>query len=280
MSSPARSFKHLAKSAFWSAVPLGVRKRAALGISRSSVLSQAHRLRLSMLAVGDLAERDNPAFHKFLWSHHLAYAIYYAAEERFRGPLESSRLQLFADLERHLRELGVEPGEVDSILDVGSSIGNNLRFLEEHVFRSASALHGIDIDRPAVADGSRYLASAGSRIELKAGDMEDLDAILGDRRYDVVFCAGVLLYLDQERAASVVRSMLQRTNVLCAFASPAHFEFDNGRLEASETRAWDMSHFHNVDAMVAAAGGQVVARRWEPGTLDGRQTIYFVFARL
>jgi len=280
MSTARRNLKHLAKNAFWSAVPLAVRKRAALGISRAGVLSHANRLRLSMLAVGDLAERDNSAFHKFLWSHHLAYAIYYAADERFRGPIETSRVELFADLERHLRELRVEPSDVESILDVGSSIGNNLRYLEEHVFRSASVLHGIDIDHPAVADGSRYLASIGSRIELKAGDMEDLDGILlGDRRYDVVFCAGVLLYLDEQRAASVVRSMLQRANVLCAFATPAHAAFDNRLLEGSETRAWDMSHVHNVDAMVAAAGGHVVARRWEPGTLDGRQTIYFVFAR-
>lgn len=279
MSTSRRNLKHLAKSAFWSAVPLTVRKRAAIGISRTGVLSHGHRLRLSMLAVGDLAESDNGAFHKFLWSHHLAYALYYAADERFRSPIESSRAELFSDLVAHLRGLGVEPSSIKSVLDVGCSVGNNLRYLEENVFRSATALHGIDIDRGAVDDGSRYLASVGSHIELKAGDMEDLDGILGRRRYDVVFCAGVLLYLDQEHAAAVVRSMLERANVLCAFAALAHSESDNGLLEASEQRGWDMSHVHNVDAMVAAAGGHVVARRWESGTLDGRQTIYFVFAR-
>jgi 2-polyprenyl-3-methyl-5-hydroxy-6-metoxy-1,4-benzoquinol methylase len=279
MRAPRRSLKRFAKSAFWSAVPLGVRKRAAIGISRAGVLSHGHRLRLSMLAVGDLAERDNGAFHKFLWSHHLAYALYYGADERFRSPIETSRVELFSDLERHLRGLRVAPHDVDSILDVGCSVGNNLRYLEEHVFPSATAVHGIDIDHGAVADGSRYLASIGSRIELKAGDMEDLNGILGVRPYDVVFCAGVLLYLDEERAASVVRSMLQRANILCAFAAVAHAPFDNRLLGASETRAWDMSHVHNVDTMVAAAGGHVVARRWESGTLDGRQTIYFVFAR-
>ena len=280
MTTRRRNLKHLAKSAFWSAVPLTVRKRAAIGISRARVLSHGHRLRLSMLAVGDLAERDNGAFHKFLWSHHLAYALYYAAEERFRGPIETSRAKLFSDLEDHLHEQGVESSGVDSVLDVGCSVGNNLRYLEEGSFQSASVLHGIDIDHGAVADGSRYLASVGSRIKLMAGDMEDLDGIVGDRRYDVVFCAGVLLYLDEERAASVVRSMLQRANVMCAFAALANAGFDNRLLEASEQRAWDMSHVHNVDAMVAAAGGRVVARRWESGTLDGRQTIYFVFARL
>jgi len=269
----------MAKSAFWSAVPLSVRKRAAIGISRAAVLSHPHRLRLSMLAVGDLAERDNSAFHKFLWSQHLAYALYYSADERFKSPIEASRAELFADLERHLRELGVEPSRVDSVLDVGCSVGNNLRYLEERVFRSASVMHGIDIDQGAVADGSRYLASLGSRVKLTAGDMEDLDVILGDRRYDVVFCAGVLLYLDEKRAAAVVRSMLRRSTLLCAFAALAHSAFDNRLIDASEQRAWDMSHVHNVDAMVADAGGRLVARRWEPGTLDGRQTIYFVFAR-
>lgn len=279
MRAPRRNLKGFAKSAFWSAVPLAVRKRAAIGISRAGVLSHGHRLRLSMLAVGDLAERDNGAFHKFLWSHHLAYALYYGADERFRSPIESSRVELFADLERHLQGLRVQPRDVDSILDVGCSVGNNLRYLEERVFPSAKAMHGIDIDHGAVADGSRYLASIDSRIELKAGDMEDLDGILGVRPYDVVFCAGVLLYLDERRAASVVRSMLHRTTMLCAFAALAHAPFDNRLMRASETRPWDMSHVHNVDAMVAAAGGRVVARRWEPGTLDGRQTIYFVFAR-
>jgi cyclopropane fatty-acyl-phospholipid synthase-like methyltransferase len=279
MSSQSRNLKHLAKGAFWSAVPLTLRKRAAIGISRTSLLSHGHRLRLSMLAVGDLAERDNGAFHKFLWSHHLAYALYYAAEERFRSPIETSRIELFSELEASLRGLGVEPGGVDSVLDVGCSVGNNLRYLEEGVFRSASVLHGIDIDHGAVADGSRYLASVGSRIELKAGDMEDLESVIGDRSYDVVFCAGVLLYLNEKRAASVVKSMLERATVMCAFAALANAEFDNRLLEASEHRAWDMSHVHDVDAMVAAAGGRVVARRWEPGTLDGRQTIYFVFAR-
>lgn len=279
MSAGRPNLKHFAKTAFWSAVPLAVRKRAAIGISRAGVLSHGHRLRLSMLAVGDLAERDNGAFHKFLWSHHLAYALYYGAAERFRTPIEASRVELFADLERHLRGLHVEPHDVDSVLDVGCSVGNNLRYLEERVFPSATVLHGIDIDHGAVADGSRYLASIGSRIDLKAGDMEDLDAVLGARTYDVVFCAGVLLYLDEQRAAAVVRSMLHRSKVVCAFAALAHAPFDNRLLGTSETRAWDKSHVHNVDAMVAAAGGHVVARRWDQGTLDGRQTIYFVFAR-
>lgn len=279
MSSRRPNLKHFAKNAFWSAVPLAVRKRAAIRISRAGVLSHSHRLRLSMLAVGDLAERDNSAFHKFLWSHHLAYAIYYAADERFRSPIEASRLEMFADLERHLQDLSVESSNVDRVLDVGSSIGSNLRYLEENVFPSASVLHGIDIDHGAVEDGKRYLASTGSRIELEAGDVEDLDVVLGERHYDVVLCAGVLLYLDEKRAAVAVSSMLQRSNVLCAIAALAHPAFDNRLLKASEKRAWDMSHVHNVDAMVTAAGGHVVARRWEPRPLDGRQTIYFVFAR-
>lgn len=231
-----------------------------------------------MLAVGDLALRDNRAFHKFLWSNHLAYAIYYSADERFRAPIEESRLELFSDLESCLRQLGWAPENVESVLDVGCSVGNNLRHLEKHLFTSATTLHGIDIDENAVANGMRLLASQGSRIQLEVGDLEGLDRVLGDRLYDVVLCAGVLLYLDQAPATEAVRAMLRRTRKLCAFAAVAHAEVDNIELRHSLTRSWDSSHIHNVDAMVEAAGGRVVGRRWERGTLDGRQTIYFVFA--
>lgn len=270
MSIAPEGLKHLAKSAFWSAIPLPVRKRAAIGISRSDLISHERRLRLSMLAVGDLAVRDNRAFHRFLWSNHLAYAIYYAAEERFQAPIEASRLQLFADLASH-----IDPGSVDSVLDVGCSVGNNLRHLEQGMFGNAADLHGIDIDASAIDAGMRVLLAQGSRIRLEVGDLESL----GDRAYDVMLCAGVLLYLDENRAAAAVQAMLSRTRQICAIAALAHADFDNRELRHSVLRAWDSSHIHNVDAMVAAAGGEVVGRRWEPGTLDGRQTIYFVFAR-
>ncbi len=283
MSVGTASLKRLAKAAvktaLWSAVPLGVRKQAAIGISRSPSLNEARRLRLSMLAVGDLAERDNREFHRFLWSNHLAYAVYYS-DARFRSRIEASRLQLFTALLDQLTMSGVGPSAVSSVLDVGCSVGSNLRYLEEHVFPAATILHGVDIDGQAVVEGMRFLTQAGSRVELKTGDMEDLDTVLGSgARYDVVFCAGVLLYLEEDRAAAVVASMLRRSRMLCAFAALAHPLQDNQLMAASERRPWDSSHIHNVDLMVAAAGGQVVARRWEPGTLDGRQTIYFVFAR-
>lgn len=279
MSDRSLGLKHLAKNAFWGAVPLSVRKKAAIQISRSPLISHDRRLRLSMLAVGDLARRDNGAFHKFLWSHHLAYAQYYAAGDRFTNPIEASRIAFFEDLESHLRGLGIEPAAIDSVLDVGCSVGNNLRHLEQKVFPSARTLCGVDIDAGAVADGMGYLRSEGSRIRLVVGDMEDLDAALGADLYDVVFCSGVLLYLEESRAAAVVAAMLRRARVLCGFASLANPGRDNRELERSAGRAWDASHVHNVDAMVAAAGGRVVARRWEQGTLeDGRQTIYFVFA--
>lgn len=278
VSAANETLKHLAKVAFWSAVPLPVRKRAAVGISRAGLIGHQHRLRLSMLAVGDLAVRDNREFHKFLWSNHLAYAIYYAAEERFRTPIEESRLELFADLLRHLEACGCDPDEIDSVLDVGCSVGANLRHLEQHVFPSARNLDGIDIDSHAVQNGRRVLEAAGSSIRLMVGELEQLDPVLADRTFDVVLCAGVLLYLDQARAAEAVAAMLRRTRKVCAFAAVAHPDLDNRELSHSVMRAWDSSHIHNVDAMVDAAGGRVVGRRWERGTIDGRQSIYFVFA--
>jgi hypothetical protein len=108
--------------------------------------------------------------------------------------------------------------------------------------------------------------------------MEDLaDVIKGDR-YDIVLCAGVLMYLDEAKATKLVRVMLEHTGLMAAFAGLADPNVDNAELQASSVRKEDLTFIHNIDAMVAAAGGRVIQRRWDgPRMVDGN-TIYFVFA--
>ncbi|MFL5541329.1 MAG: hypothetical protein ACJ8J0_20240, partial [Longimicrobiaceae bacterium] len=118
----------------------------------------------------------------------------------------------------------------------------------------------------------------GSKARLATADAAGLAGVFGGRRYDLVLCAGVLMYLRQEDAAEAVRAMLARCDGIVALAGLAHPELDNAGMRRSARRERDAAWVHDLDAMVAAAGGQVAARRWE-GTrqVDGN-TLYFVFA--
>ena len=85
------------------------------------------------------------------------------------------------------------------------------------------------------------------------------------------------MYLDEQAAASVVKSMLSHSKVLVAIACLAHPTIDNSKLERSEPRKLDGALMHNIDAMVQKVGGTIVHRRWEGArTFDG-QRIYFIF---
>jgi hypothetical protein len=74
--------------------------------------------------------------------------------------------------------------------------------------------------------------------------------------------------------------MLNHCSGLLIIYSIAHPTIDNSKLEHSETRSSDGVFYHNIDAMVKAAGGKIVYRRWDGSNLcpDG-QTVYFVFSR-
>jgi SAM-dependent methyltransferase len=229
--------------------------------------------------VRDLAECDPDAYHRFLWSHHLGYAESYEPRKRF-GPanLRPERRLLFEMLRRFLREIGVAQAGIGSVLEVGCSLGHLLRFVETDVFRAASVLEGLDIDEYAVRSGNRWLEDQGSRVRLMVADMADMDAVLErDQVYDVVLCAGVLMYLRQEQAARVVESMLRRARTVLVLSGLAHPERDNKELARSQARARDGTFVHNLDAMVSAAGGTVLWRRWDAGAPPGWNTPYFVF---
>ncbi len=95
----------------------------------------------------------------------------------------------------------------------------------------------------------------------------------------MILCAGTLLYLPEDDARGLVRSILHHTGVVAAFAGLAHPDRDNAVLTSSAKRDRDATFIHDIDGMVRDAGGRVVWRRWEgPRIVDGN-TIYFVFAR-
>lgn len=274
-STPGRFYG--AKKLLRSALPLNLRIGLARLIGRQSWLGPRSWWVQELLR--DFAEADPNGYHRFLWAHHLAYAETYEVGMRFGAHnLHASRRLLFEDLEECLRSMDVEPGSVRSVFEVGASLGYNLRFMEENVFPNAETLEGCDIDSYAVERGAVHLAEAGSRIRLSVADMSDLDAVLGDRSYDVILCAGVLMYLRESEAERVVDSILRHTARLAAFAGLAEPAQDNRALPASRIRERDGSFIHDIDGMVARCGGRVVQRRWEGERQLEGNTIYFVFA--
>jgi SAM-dependent methyltransferase len=259
------------------ALPLAVRKRLAVWIGGQTWLPPRDWWSLEILR--DLAERDADEYHRFLWRHHLAYAQTYEISERFGAEnVHPTRRLFFADLTAQLAAGGADPGtQVASVLEVGCSMGYLLRFLETSVFGSADVLHGVDIDRYAIDQGTAYLREQGSKVQLRAGDIVDLDRILDGRTFDVVLCLGVLMYLTEDAATAVVEAMLRAATGLVAISGVAHPSMDNAQLERSEPRAWDSSWIHNIDAMVRKAGGNVRYRRWDGARVVDGNTIYFVF---
>ena len=258
-------------------MPIALRKRVALVIQRQPWISAPRRRWWSVELVRDLAENDLDAFHRFLWANHLGYADTYEVAQRF-GPdnMRESRRMFFADLRAHL---GEQAARIRSVLEVGCSLGYQLRHLETEVFPSATELEGIDIDEHAIAAGAAYLRAVGSKVSVKTADIDDVEGIAGRKRYDLVICTGVLMYLNEERAARAVVHLLRRTKGMLALAGLAHPTTDNGRLDRSEMRDRDMTFIHNLDRMITEAGGRIVWRQWEGSRIVDGNTIYFLFAR-
>jgi 2-polyprenyl-3-methyl-5-hydroxy-6-metoxy-1,4-benzoquinol methylase len=258
-------------------IPLPARKALAIGLGRRSRLPQREWWTTELLR--DYAERDVDGYHRFLWSNHLAYASTYEVAQRFGDDrLHPSRRYLLEMLPEAMAACGLPTAEaVGSVLDVGCSMGYLLHHLERHVFPAAAVLDGIDVDRYATETGAEHLRSRGSRISLRAGDLRELDRMLGGRCYDVTLCAGVLMYLTEADAAEAVRTMLDHTRGMLVLTGPAHPDVDNARLPRSEFRDPDRSLIHNLDSMVQRAGGAVRVRRWEGPRSVGGNTVYFLF---
>ena len=75
-----------------------------------------------------------------------------------------SRRMFFDDLVSVVRELGLQPSDIGSILEVECSLGYLLRHLEVEVFPGCRELLGIDIDGPAIRKGTDYLKRHGSKV--------------------------------------------------------------------------------------------------------------------
>jgi len=230
-----------------------------------------------MRILRDWAAKDVEAFHRFLWSHHIGVAKFYETANDFgSGNLLPTRKMLFEDLQTSLLRRNMDPRGVKSVLEIGCSSGYLLRFMETDLFPAATTFEGIDIDKYAIEKGEAYLRGCASKIRLVCADMVDLDHISGGRKYDVILCAGVLMYVRERAAADVVRSMLNACSGLVAIANPAHPVIDNVKLKHSEPRS-DAALIHNIDAMVEGAGGTIVYRRWEGSKEFDGQTVYFIF---
>jgi SAM-dependent methyltransferase len=266
------------KKGFWTLLPLEIRKHLVAWTDQQSWMPNCHGLAMTMIR--DWADRDVDAFHRFLWSQHLGPASFYEAGHAFGADnLPLNRRMLFEDLKECLRLQNMNPmRDVKSIFEVGCSAGYLLRFMETDLFRAATTFEGIDIDEHMVEKGKAYLRACSSKIRLVCADMQYLERVMGERKYDVVLCAGVLCYLNEHAAADVVRIMLKHCNGLVAIAIPAHPVVDNAKLGCSELQS-DGVLIHNIDAMVERVGGTVVCRRWEGAKKFDGQTVYYVFCR-
>lgn len=268
------------KTILRTALPLEYRKRLAVWIHNRRWLDSNRRNWWSLELVKDFQVDDVNEYHKFLWSHHMAYANTYEVGIRFgRENMAGSRLLFFSDLDRVMNDVRVDPvKDVSSVFEVGCSLGYQLRHMETDLFTGAGELCGVDIDGYAIMSGAEYLGKMGSRVRLKCADMEDLESQMGDRAYDIIVCTGTLMYLTEEAASRVVDTMMRHTGKILAICGLADPVSDNSTLEKSMIRESDRSFIHNIDAMVKKSGGNVLARRWRGDRLVDGHTIYFVFA--
>lgn len=257
-------------------LPLSARKKIVVwfgGLSHLRGISWC-----SMELLKDFASDAPNAYNRFLWSNHLGYAVDYERANDF-GPdnLTKTRQMLFAHLAQYLHKAEIALADVRSVFEVGCSAGFMLRYMETEIFTKATQLDGLDIDYYAIERGQIHLEGFGSLVRLFHADMVNTKEILQGSLYDIVLCAGVLMYQTQEGASDVVRTMLNHANRLVVMTDRAHPMLDNKSLCKSVERG-DGTLFHNIDDMVAQAGGRVVFRRWEGEKLFGGYSVYFVFA--
>lgn len=270
-----RLFESAIMPAVRRAIPLSARKVLARGVGRSGLPGRCF---VSMHLLDDPAHTQAENL-QFLWRHHLAFAGSYDTTRFGANSLEASRRTLFDDIQEHLRKRGLTPeNDVESVFDAGCSVGHVLRFAETEVFPSATVLRGLDIDKYAIESGTTYLRSVGSKVDIVASDIAELDQVTGDRRYDVVLCCGVLMYLDELTAERVMGVLLAHTRLVLGLICLAHPTIENFRLDRSEVRKLDGARIHNLDALVQHAGGQVALRRWtRPGGPE-ESVPYFLLA--
>jgi SAM-dependent methyltransferase len=272
-------FKSAAKGFARRSVPLSWRKKTCVLMEERKWFDPDTRVWWTRELLRDFEDGDRDGYHRFLWSHHLGYARPYEVEKRFGTEnMVLSRKLFFRGLKDVLGQMGMATGDVSSVFEVGCSLGYQLRYLETDLFPGAEVLEGNDIDAYAVVQGNAYLKKSGSKVRLFCRDMADLGQLMGGKVYDVILGTGVLMYLQEEEASLVVKTVLNHCR-LAAFSGLAHPDKDNSLLGSSCIRERDGTFIHNIDSMVKAGEGQILSRRWEGKKLFEGQTIYFVYAR-
>jgi SAM-dependent methyltransferase len=262
-------------------LPLSTRKYLSVLINQKPWFGAPVRNWWTQELLRDFAETDSSGYHRFLWSHHLAYAESYEADKRFgEENMKGSRKLFFSDLEKYLLNSGIDPHTgVRSVLEVGCSLGYQLHYLETNLFTGASEFEGIDIDNHAITQGNEHLKLLGSKARLHCADMDNINRIMRNKIFDIIICTGVLMYLEEKQAVSVVEKMLNHCRIVLALSGPAYPVQDNCHLGRSVVRERDSSFIHNLDAFVKESGGDVLGRRWEGERVIDGHTIYSVFAR-
>ena len=120
--------KKLAPAVMQRTLPLWLRMRLVVWTGRRGF---RWHFPLPMDLLRELAESEPNAFHRFLWSNHLAYAAGYELSRFGSEKLEPSRRILLDDIQQYLRTRGIAPeADVNSIFDAGCSVGHVLRFAE------------------------------------------------------------------------------------------------------------------------------------------------------
>ena len=258
---------------------LPLRMRQALVVSRAGKAGRGG-LEFALGMLDDLRRRDALAFHRFLWSNHLAYAATYEVDQRFGDEnLNPSRRILVQNIGSYLRSRGVDPAsEIRSVLDIGCSMGYLLRHVEVGLCPSAQVLHGLDIDEYAIQAGTAHLSSLQSRVQLRVGDMADAGRFADGRSYDLILCCGVLMYSDEETAYEVVRSMLSMAGRLVGIISLADASESNRPVRKSTPRSSDGAFIHDVRGMIHRAGGKVVGSRRIETEISGSSPSFAILA--
>ena len=256
---------------------MAMRKSWAIWLDSQKWVPGCHWLTQEIIR--DFLKNDPDSYHCFLWSNHLAYAESYEINQRFGSEnIHTTRHMLLSDLKDYFSSKRISlHKDVDSIFDVGCSLGYFLHYLETDVCLDATTFEGVDIDGYAIRTGKTFLNKKGSKTRIFEGEITNLESVMGNKCYDLVFCLGVLLYLTEDKAASVINEMLNHANKLVVISGLAHPKVVNSKMRKSEGRKQDGGWIHNIDEMVNRAGGTVLYRRWQGDRIVDENTIYFIF---
>jgi len=258
-------------------IPLDLRQRLLLWVNTRRFPGGFD---MSMGLLDDLRRTDPDALHRFLWSNHLAYAARYQVSRKFgRHNINPTRRLLFRQMHDYFRARGIDPHhQVRSVFEVGCSMGYLLRHVEEEIFPRAGILHGLDIDRHAIESGMAHLNGLDSRVRLHHADLENTARMMAGRKYDVVFCCGVLMYVNQQMAQEVIRTMFRHARWLVGMICLAPPEGDRAPTGASSPRDSDGAYIHDVKHMIREAGGRTVFSEWIGTKVSGSSPSHVILA--